>query len=497
MAEGDRSVLLEKQPPQNLEAEQSALGSMMLERSALEVGMGILVAEDFYRPAHQEVFLALIAQFHRDEPVDLITTQEELRKRGKLEDCGGTEYLMALVESVPTAAHVEHYARIVARKSEQRRVIAQLIEGIGVLNNEDIERPIDQIVTKLQNMRPAEVKPLSVWTLGEMLRRDVPPPEFIVEGMVPKAGITLITAQAKTGKSFLSLDMAIAVANGGKFLQQFETKQGPVLMLAAEGIEDNTIKRIQQVFLGRMESEDIPETAPVHLIKQDEDTSNFKVDTPSGKAALSKLMTQYKPALLILDPLVAIHNQDEKESGPMRNYVFMPLMQLAKMHECAIMVIHHPRKRGQITDENESIRGTSDILGAIDSHLHIQTLDGTRRQFKHAASRYGKEVESFVYEMFDGSEGQTYLRHVGPATENTEKEAQARETIIDIAKSAGGRVKMSEFIARCGQEEISRATVTRVVKSLIKEKNLKKDGHGWYVWWKSQAGLYEGEGEEE
>ncbi len=145
-----RIPLTEKVPPQNLEAEQSSLGSMMLERTALEKGMEILSAEDFYRPAHQEVFDALVSLAERDEPVDLITLQEELRKRGKLEDCGGTEYLMALVESVPTAAHIEHYAKIVERKSILRKLIAAGTQIIGLAQNEDEE--IDSVTDQAERL---------------------------------------------------------------------------------------------------------------------------------------------------------------------------------------------------------------------------------------------------------------------------------------------------------------------------------------------------------
>jgi len=128
---------IERVPPQNLEAEQSTLGSMMLERSALEKGMEILQSEDFYRPAHQEVYDALMSLAERDEPVDLITLQEELRGRGKLDDCGGTEYLMSLVNSVPTAANLEYYAKIVEQKSILRKLIAAGTEIIGLAQNED------------------------------------------------------------------------------------------------------------------------------------------------------------------------------------------------------------------------------------------------------------------------------------------------------------------------------------------------------------------------
>lgn len=141
---------IDKIPPQNLEAEQSTLGSMMLERSALEKGMEILKGDDFYRPNHQEIYDALMSLAERDEPVDLITLQEELRKRGRLEDCGGTEYLMALVESVPTAANIEYYAKIVERKSILRKLIAAGTEIIGLAQNEDEE--IDAVTDRAEQL---------------------------------------------------------------------------------------------------------------------------------------------------------------------------------------------------------------------------------------------------------------------------------------------------------------------------------------------------------
>ncbi|NLN79140.1 MAG: replicative DNA helicase [Armatimonadetes bacterium] len=137
-------------PPQNLEAEQSTLGSMMLDRSALEKGMEILGAEDFYRPTHQEIFDSLISLAERDEPVDLITLQEELRRRGKLENCGGVEYLMALVSSVPTAAHIEHYSKIVEQKAILRRLIAAGTEIIGLAHGEDED--IDNITGRAEQL---------------------------------------------------------------------------------------------------------------------------------------------------------------------------------------------------------------------------------------------------------------------------------------------------------------------------------------------------------
>ena len=140
--------VLERIPPQNLEAEQCTLGSMMLEAAALHKGLEMLVSADFYRPAHQEAFLALATLSARSEPVDLITLQEELRKRGKLESCGGTEYLMALVNSVPTSSNLEYYAAIVQDKAVRRRIIAACTESLGAAMDEEREDPADVMMQR-------------------------------------------------------------------------------------------------------------------------------------------------------------------------------------------------------------------------------------------------------------------------------------------------------------------------------------------------------------
>ncbi|MDH7480435.1 MAG: replicative DNA helicase [Armatimonadota bacterium] len=141
----DNLSLLSKAPPQNLEAEQSTLGSMMIDRGALEKAIDILKPEDFYREAHQIIFEALVSLAIQNEPVDIVTVQEELRSKGKLEAVGGTEYLMALIDSVPTAANIEYYARIVEDKAILRRLIDACMQIISWTNEsgEDIDSLVD------------------------------------------------------------------------------------------------------------------------------------------------------------------------------------------------------------------------------------------------------------------------------------------------------------------------------------------------------------------
>ncbi len=142
----DNISLLDKVPPQNLEAEQSSLGSMMIDRGALEKGVDLLKSGDFYRDAHRLIFDSLIALSERNEPVDIVTVQEELRGRGKLEAIGGTEYLLALIDSVPTAANLEYYAKIVDEKAILRRLIDSCSQIISKSHGQvdDVESVVDE-----------------------------------------------------------------------------------------------------------------------------------------------------------------------------------------------------------------------------------------------------------------------------------------------------------------------------------------------------------------
>lgn len=113
----------DKIPPQNLAAEQSVIGSMLLDKNAVVKVIEMLRPESFYRDAHRYIYESVIELFDRGEPVDLVTVTENLRKSGKLDAVGGSVYVADLLNSVPTSANVEYYARIVEEKAVLRRLI--------------------------------------------------------------------------------------------------------------------------------------------------------------------------------------------------------------------------------------------------------------------------------------------------------------------------------------------------------------------------------------
>jgi replicative DNA helicase len=137
---------LERVPPQNLEAEQGVLGSMLLDRDAIARAVEGLRADDFYRDSHRVIFQAMVELFERGEPVDLITITNRLAGTGKLDDVGGPTYLASLPNAVPTAANVDFYASIVLEKSMLRALISAgtHIAAMGYDGADDVEAMIDR-----------------------------------------------------------------------------------------------------------------------------------------------------------------------------------------------------------------------------------------------------------------------------------------------------------------------------------------------------------------
>ncbi len=117
-------TLVEKVPPQNKEAEIAVLGSMLLDREAIAKAVESLDKEAFYSESHKEIFSGIISLYDENEAVDIVTLIEKLKQKNLLDQIGGPAYITELANSIPTAANIEHYARIVREKSLLRSLIS-------------------------------------------------------------------------------------------------------------------------------------------------------------------------------------------------------------------------------------------------------------------------------------------------------------------------------------------------------------------------------------
>ncbi|MCL0028302.1 replicative DNA helicase [Peptococcaceae bacterium] len=144
----------EQELPQSIDAEQAVLGSILLDKESIYKVMEIINPDDFYSESHRLIYKAMLNLADRDQPIDMITVSEELKKNGSLEKAGGASYIALLAGVVPTARNVEHYAHIVEEKSLKRMLI-QLSIKVSAMSYEerDVHKLIDQAEEALIELR--------------------------------------------------------------------------------------------------------------------------------------------------------------------------------------------------------------------------------------------------------------------------------------------------------------------------------------------------------
>ena len=256
--------MLDRVPPQNIEAEQSVLGAILIEQSAIAKISDILQPEDFYREAHKLVYRSAMTLFERGEAIDFITVIDMLRREEALERAGGISYITSLANGVPTAANIVFHAKIVQEKSLLRRLIhaATDIAAMGYAETEEVERVLDhaeqkilEVATRKIGQDFAPIKEIIFSTL-----------EKIDEMHKAKGGITglstgftnldkltggfqrsdliLIAARPSMGKTAFVLNVAQHMATRDKksvaiFSLEMPREQLAMRMMCAEGLIDS------------------------------------------------------------------------------------------------------------------------------------------------------------------------------------------------------------------------------------------------------------------
>jgi len=226
----------EKLIPQSIEAEQSVLSALLLDKKAINSMAGKLKPEDFYRTAHRVIYQAMLNLHARDIPIDLVTTIEELKKMGKLEDVGGISYITLVANIEPTAANIKYHARIVEEKAMQREVIESGTElaALGYECGEgEFQRVVDTAQQRLLNLTSRHMGPdyVHIQTVvepmvdqfGEMLENDgtvtglatgFTDLDELIAGLHPSDFI-ILAARPSMGKTALALNIAENVALRG------------------------------------------------------------------------------------------------------------------------------------------------------------------------------------------------------------------------------------------------------------------------------------------
>ncbi len=298
--------ILRRLPPQNIEAEQSVLGAVLLENEAINQALEILTADDFYRETHREIFRAMMELSDHNNPVDAITLTDALRTKSVLEQVGGPAYIAELADAVPTAANVGHYARIVREKAVLRSLatIATDIASSAYEANADVDEFLDTAEHRIFEISERRIKP-SFHTMPELTRESLRILERLYEnrelvtgvptgfkdldtltaGLQP-SDLIVLAARPSMGKTALALNIAAYAAmdaepkRGVAFFSLEMSKEQLVLrMLCSEARVDSAKARA-----GYLSERDFPKLAQAAARLSE---ANIFIDDSSDTTAIT------------------------------------------------------------------------------------------------------------------------------------------------------------------------------------------------------------------
>ncbi len=329
--------IIDRIPPQNIDAERSTLGSMLLEKEAIEKGIEILKAEDFYREAHRVIFEVIVHLSNKGEPIDIITVSEELTRRNMLDKVGGIPYLTALANAVPTAANIEYYSRIVGEKSLLRSIItvASNIISMGYEGAEEVnvimdeaEKQIFQVTQRRNTKGFVSLRNILIETFEriEMLYESKGgvtglPTGFtdlnrMTAGLQP-SDLIILAARPSMGKTTFALNIAQSAAVDQKipvivFSLEMSKEQLALKLLCSEAGVDN-----QRIRTGTLMDSDWPRLS--HALGSLSEAAMFIDDTPGVtaldiRAKARRIKAEHGLGLIVIDYLQLMQSNGKGRS---------------------------------------------------------------------------------------------------------------------------------------------------------------------------------------
>lgn len=311
-------------PPQNIDAEISVLGSLLIDHKAIVKIASFLHPDDFYRESHALIYAAILRLFEQREPADMVTVSDELERHGQLKDAGGQSYLASLISQVPTSAHVEHYARIVESTAVRRRLInaAGQIAALAHEESADVKSTIDEAERILFQVSQRQLGQ-ELLPLGRILSDYFDQIEYLYEHQGEFAGLPtgftdldkllsglqpsdliIVAGRPGMGKSSLVLSLAQHMAVERKACIALFTLEMSGEQLAQRMISAETEIDSQRLRVGEIHDDEIEQIArAIGLLS---DTAIYIDDTPAIstmelRTKARRLATERELDLVIVD----------------------------------------------------------------------------------------------------------------------------------------------------------------------------------------------------
>lgn len=328
-----------KIPPQSLEAEESVLGAMMIDNDAVVKVTDVLIADDFYNPVHGKIYGALLSLYERHQPVDVLSVTNKLKELNKLQEVGGSSYLTQLIDRLPTASHVDYYAKLV----KEKKILRDLINASGEITNlafnppeGDVDMVLDGVeqkifaisqrsvshrFTALQDELKTAYERIEKLHQGEGRLRGVATGfnglDNILSGL-QKSDLVILGARPSLGKTTFALDIARNAAVLNKQAVGIFS-----LEMSREQVVDRLIAAESKVPLWKLRTGRLKDDTEFQMIQAGLDSLSeapvFIDDTPSPnilqmRSMARRLQAEHGLALLVIDYLQLIQPRTNSDN---------------------------------------------------------------------------------------------------------------------------------------------------------------------------------------
>jgi replicative DNA helicase len=432
-------------PPHSLEAEQSVLGAMILDKEAINTAIEIIRPDDFYKEANKEIFESILLLFNKNEPVDLITLSEELKRRGTLENTGGVTYLANLSSGVATTANTKYYCKIVEEKAILRRlirasdeVIAKSYEDSDEVNSiiETAEKSIFDITQgrNREGFSPISEVLLSSFSQIEERAANQGALTGLTTGFtdldhkisgLQKADLILLAARPSMGKTAFGINIATnAALKAGAQVAIFS------LEMSKEQLVQRMISATAHVDLQKIISGSLAEDEWIQIINSMSPLSQAGVyidDTPGislmeMKAKCRRLKIEKGLDLVMIDYLQLMQLEGKQESRQQEiSSISRGLKALAKEMECPVIALSQLSRAPELRSDHRPILSDLRESGAIEQDADI-VMFLYRDEYYHEDSELKNIGEVIIAKHRNGPTGNLELVWKGEYTKFLNKE---------------------------------------------------------------------------
>ena len=382
-------------PPYSLEAEQSVLGSMLLDKEAINTAMETVRPDDFYKEANKEIYEAMLVLNNRNEPVDIITLSEELKRRGSLEAVGGNTYLANLSGSIATTANTKFYCQIVEDKSTLRRLIKSSSEimGLAYENSEEvnviIEKAEKNIFDITQGAHKRGLLPISEVLLTSFAQiEERAANKGALTGLttgfsdldhklsgLQKSDLVLLAARPSMGKTALGVNIATNASLKGA---------GKIALFSLEMSKEQLVQRIisstAHVDLQKIISGNLADDEWIQVVNAMGPLSRMEIyiDDTAGismmemKAKCRRMKVEKGLDLIVVDYLQLMQIDGKVESRQQEiSAISRGLKGLAKEMECPVLALSQLSRAPELRSDHRPILSDLRESGAIEQDADV------------------------------------------------------------------------------------------------------------------------------